>query len=85
MNIQLVTPAPLRLNNGNKITALRWSALLKKLGHRVRVTQSYDERRCDLLIALHARRSAASVGPPTQIGGRGCCSGAGVSRVPSAR
>lgn len=61
MNIQLVTPAPLRLNNGNKITALRWSALLKKLGHRVRITQKYDERRCDLLIALHARRSADSI------------------------
>lgn len=61
MNIQLVTPAPLRINNGNRITALRWSALLKKLGHRVRVTQTYDERRCDVLIALHARRSAASI------------------------
>ena len=61
VNIQLVTPAPLRLNNGNRITALRWSALFRKLGHRVRVTQSYDERRCDLLIALHARRSAESI------------------------
>ena len=61
VNIQLVTPAPLRLNNGNKITALRWAGLLRKLGHRVRVTQSYDGRRCDVLIALHARRSAASI------------------------
>ncbi|HEX9786623.1 MAG TPA: selenoneine biosynthesis selenosugar synthase SenB [Candidatus Binatia bacterium] len=61
MNIQLVTPAPLRINNGNRITALRWAAMLKKLGHRVRVTQSYDERPCDALIALHARRSAASI------------------------
>ena len=61
MNIQLVTPAPLRLNNGNKITALRWSALLKRLGHRVRLTQRYDGRSCDALIALHARRSADSI------------------------
>ena len=61
VNIQLVTPAPLRLNNGNRITALRWRVLLRKLGHRVRITQSYDERRCDLLIALHARRSAESI------------------------
>lgn len=61
VNIQLVTPAPLRLNNGNRITALRWAALLKKLGHRVRITQSYDERSCDALIALHARRSADSI------------------------
>jgi putative glycosyltransferase (TIGR04348 family) len=61
VDIQLVTPAPLTLNNGNRITALRWCTLLRKLGHRVRVTQSYDERRCDVLIALHARRSADSI------------------------
>lgn len=61
MNIQLVTPAPLRINNGNRITALRWAALLKKLGHRVRITQSYDGRSCEALIALHARRSADSI------------------------
>lgn len=61
MNIQLVTPAPLRINNGNRITALRWAAIFKKLGHRVRVTQSYDDRSCDALIALHARRSADSI------------------------
>jgi putative glycosyltransferase (TIGR04348 family) len=61
VNIQLVTPAPLRINNGNRITALRWAALLKKLGHRVRIRQRYDERPCDALIALHAKRSAASI------------------------
>jgi len=61
VKIQLVTPAPLRINNGNRITALRWAAILKQLGHRVRVTQSYDGRPCDLLIALHARRSADSI------------------------
>jgi putative glycosyltransferase (TIGR04348 family) len=61
VNIQLVTPAPLRINNGNRITALRWAAILKKLGHRVRVTQSWDDRPCDALIALHARRSADSI------------------------
>ena len=61
MKIQLVTPAPLNLNNGNKITALRWAAIFKKLGHRVRVTQSYDGKPCDALIALHARRSADSI------------------------
>jgi putative glycosyltransferase (TIGR04348 family) len=61
VNIQLVTPAPLNLNNGNRITALRWADVLKKLGHRVRITQSYDERACDVLIALHARRSADSI------------------------
>ncbi len=61
MNIQLVTPAPLKINNGNKITALRWAAILKKLGHRVRVLQTYDGKPCDLLIALHALKSAESI------------------------
>ena len=49
MKIQLVTPAPLKINNGNKITAVRWAGILKKLGHHVRVTQSYDGKACDLL------------------------------------
>jgi putative glycosyltransferase (TIGR04348 family) len=61
MKIQLVTPAPLKLNNGNKITALRWTRLLKRLGHRVKITQTYDGATCDALIALHARRSAGSI------------------------
>jgi len=61
VNIQLVTPAPLKINNGNKITAVRWAGILKKLGHRVRVTQSYNGNPCDILIALHARRSYASI------------------------
>lgn len=61
MKIQLVTPAPLRLNNGNKITALRWAGILRRLGHRVAITQKYDGSDCDLLIALHARRSADSI------------------------
>ena len=61
MRIQLVTPAPLKLNNGNKVTALRWAAMLKALGHRVRLRQSYDGAPCDALIALHARRSYDSI------------------------
>ena len=61
MNIQLVTPAPLGINNGNRITALRWAAILKKIGHRVQITQDYRDGRCDALIALHARRSADSI------------------------
>jgi putative glycosyltransferase (TIGR04348 family) len=61
VKIQLVTPAPLTINNGNKITAVRWAGILKKLGHRVRVTQSYDGKPCDVLIALHARRSYDSI------------------------
>lgn len=61
MRIQLITPAPLRLNNGNKITAIRWARILRQLGHKVIVRQSYDGARYDLLIALHARRSYPSI------------------------
>jgi putative glycosyltransferase (TIGR04348 family) len=61
VKIQLVTPAPLRLNNGNKITAIRWAEVFRRLGHRVRVTQSYDGRPCDVIITLHARRSHESI------------------------
>ena len=61
MRIKLVTPAPLRLNNGNKITAVRWAGILRKLGHQVDVNQFYDGAPGDLLIALHARRSHASI------------------------
>src|SRR6266851_10000904 len=61
MNIILVTPAPPRSRKGNRVTALRWAALLRQLGHQVRVRQVYRGERSDLLIALHARRSFASV------------------------
>jgi putative glycosyltransferase (TIGR04348 family) len=61
VRIQLITPATLRLNNGNKITAIRWAQIFRQLGHKVKVRQSYDGAGCDLLIALHARRSYPSV------------------------
>ena len=61
MKIQLVTPAPLRFNNGNKITAVRWATIFRRLGHRVTVLQNYNEKPCDVLIALHARRSYPSI------------------------
>jgi putative glycosyltransferase (TIGR04348 family) len=57
----LITPFPLAINNGNKITAVRWAQILRQLGHRVKVGQSYEGARCDLLIALHARRSYPSI------------------------
>jgi putative glycosyltransferase (TIGR04348 family) len=61
VNIQLITPAPLAINNGNKITAVRWLRILRQLGHKVALSQSYDGKRYDLLIALHARRSYESI------------------------
>ncbi|HEX2226102.1 MAG TPA: selenoneine biosynthesis selenosugar synthase SenB [Candidatus Binatia bacterium] len=61
MKIQLATPAPLRLNNGNKISAVRWSRILRGLGHKVDLVQHYSGMPCDALIALHARRSYKSI------------------------
>ncbi len=61
MRILLVTPAPAHSRKGNRITALRWSRILKDLGHRVNVAQEYGRQRCDLMVALHARRSFPSI------------------------
>ena len=46
---------------GNWVTAERWTRLLRALGHRVIIHDSYDGERCDVLIALHARKSAAAI------------------------
>jgi putative glycosyltransferase (TIGR04348 family) len=62
MRIILITPAPPQSRLGNRTTAVRWARLFLALGHRVDLTMRYEVgQRADLMIALHAWRSAPSV------------------------
>jgi putative glycosyltransferase (TIGR04348 family) len=56
----IVTPALADANNGNWQTARRWARFLSA-AYRVRVAGAWQGGDEDLMIALHARRSAASI------------------------
>jgi putative glycosyltransferase (TIGR04348 family) len=77
--IVIVSPALADANNGNWQTARRWQLLLHP--HRVRITQQWpdgpDAANDTVMLALHARRSAASIAAWAQAQGapRGDCSG----------
>jgi len=59
--IAIVTPARAGSRSGNRHTAARWARMLRAAGHRVTVLTQWRGERCDLLVALHARRSFASI------------------------
>ena len=61
MLIFLITPAGPDSKAGNRATAIRWQKLLEAAGHQVVVATDYQGEDCDLLIALHAWRSAGAV------------------------
>ncbi len=61
MRVHLITPVPSSAKGGNWTTAARWAAILRRLGHRVRVTRVYGGESADLMVALHAWRSADSI------------------------
>lgn len=60
-SIALVTPAGPTRRTGNRISGNRWARILRASGHRVTALDRYERERCDLLIALHARRSHPSI------------------------
>ncbi|MDD5176452.1 MAG: selenoneine biosynthesis selenosugar synthase SenB [Sterolibacterium sp.] len=61
MRIVLITPAKPGSLFGNRRTALRWASHLRALGHVVEIANAWDGRAYDAMIALHARRSHASL------------------------
>ena len=63
MNILIVTPAKPGSRHGNRNTATRWARHLRASGHQVEIVVDASEatRAHDVMIALHARRSAASI------------------------
>ncbi len=61
MRILLVRPPRQPRLAGNQITAKRWAGIFRSLGHQVTVTDRFDDQPADLLLAIHAYRSADSI------------------------
>ncbi len=61
MKIALITPAAAGSRSGNRQTATRWATFLRAAGHRVTLMNVWTGQPADLLLALHARRSHASI------------------------
>jgi len=61
MQIVLITPARPASRSGNRATATRWANLLRKLGHKVLISSHFDGQPADIMIALHAWRSADAI------------------------
>src|SRR5882672_8494322 len=61
MQIVIITPVRSSSRSGNGTTSARWTRILRELGHDVEVAHRYDRAAADLMIALHAWRSAESI------------------------
>jgi putative glycosyltransferase (TIGR04348 family) len=61
MKIVLITPAGPTSRTGNRVAASRWAGILRKLGHRVHLGLDYDGRAADMMVAVHAWRSANAI------------------------
>lgn len=61
MRIALVTPYLPEARNGNAHTAARWRRFLRQGGHRVDMRKEWHGEPAQAMVALHARRSHASI------------------------
>ncbi|TMJ25122.1 MAG: TIGR04348 family glycosyltransferase [Alphaproteobacteria bacterium] len=61
MQIVIITPQRSSSRSGNGTTTARWERILRQLGHSVRVAGKYAAEPAELMIALHAWRSAESI------------------------
>ncbi len=60
-SVVIISPALQDANNGNWQTAKRWAAMLAQ-HYRTRIVKSWDaDASDDIMLALHARRSAGSI------------------------
>ena len=61
IKIQIITPAPPGSLSGNRATATRWAGLLREVGYSVKHWENRLDLSAEVLIALHAWRSAALI------------------------
>jgi putative glycosyltransferase (TIGR04348 family) len=61
LTIMLATPSSAASRSGNQVTANRWRGILENLGHRVIAPEQAAGETVDLLIAIHAWRSAGVI------------------------
>jgi putative glycosyltransferase (TIGR04348 family) len=61
LKIALITPAAPGSRHGNRGTATRWAGMLRELGHTVSIQVIWNGAPADAMLALHARRSHASI------------------------
>src|SRR5262249_20103032 len=54
-------PAPRGSRMGNRLPALRWHALLRRVGHTSFIAGELGAKGYDVLVALHARKAALAV------------------------
>ena len=61
MKIALLVPPDAARRSGNGVTAWRWAGHWRALGHRVWIDAQGGHRPADLVVALHAHKSARAV------------------------